>query len=162
MAATGVRQEKRNGAESRRSDRTGSVGNQDNRTAINKAKSSPTSLVAPKISPVKPPILRSGQCESKTVTLAGVPIGLTKKPFDLLSLLASDDGRVFSENEIVQQLWPEAPYADSGDVRQCVYMLRKRLDEGLQGGGRCIVNVKGFGYKLDASCIYAVHTEAER
>ena len=98
----------------------------------------------------------------KTVHVAGTPIELTRKPFDLLSLLASEDGRVFSEEDILEQVWPEAQYADSGDVRQCIYMLRKRLDVMCPGAARCIVNVKGFGYKLDAAYIRAFHTEAER
>lgn len=90
---------------------------------------------------------------AKRVLLLGRPVELARKPFDLLALLASEEGRVFGEREIVEHLWPEAPYADSGDVRQCIYVLRRRLNAAHPKAGACVVNVKGFGYKLDASCI---------
>ncbi len=66
--------------------------------------------------------------QAKQVVLHGQPMFLPPKPFHMLSLLVREEGRVLQEQEIVGKLWPEADLADSRDVRQCVYLLRKRLD----------------------------------
>jgi len=82
------------------------------------------------------------------VTLAGVPVPLPPKQYALLRLLASEPERVFTEEEILAAVWPDSPYADSKDIKQCVYLLRRRLGK---EGGRIVVNVPGFGYKLAVS-----------
>ncbi len=83
----------------------------------------------------------------RSVTLSGELIPLPPKQYALLRLLASKAGRVFSEKEILAAVWPDSAYADSKDVKQCVYLLRRRLGK----GGKMIVNVPGFGYKLASS-----------
>jgi len=90
---------------------------------------------------------------SKQVVLHGVPIFLPPKPFHMLCLLVHEEGRVLQENEIVSTLWPDADLADSRDIRQCVYLLRKRLDAAIAGAGACVANVKGFGYRYDAAAL---------
>ena len=82
---------------------------------------------------------------NRSVTLSGEPIALPPKQYALLRLLASDAGRVFSEQEILAAVWPDSAYADSKDVKQCVYLLRRKLGK---EAGKMIVNVPGFGYKL--------------
>lgn len=85
----------------------------------------------------------------KQVSLHGRTLFLPPKPFQLLALLIREQGRVLCEAEIVQTLWPDAELADSRDVRQCIYLLRKKLDTILDGAGACVANVKGFGYQFD-------------
>jgi DNA-binding winged helix-turn-helix (wHTH) protein len=80
---------------------------------------------------------------------AGEPLRLTPKQFALLGVLASDPGRVFSEAEILAVAWPDSPYADARDIKQYVYLLRRRLSEIRPGGRDVIVTVPGFGYRLD-------------
>ncbi len=82
---------------------------------------------------------------NRSVTLHGEPIPLPPKQYALLRLLASEAGRVFSEKEILATVWPDSAYADSKDVKQCVYLLRRKLGK---EAGKMIVNVPGFGYKL--------------
>ena len=89
----------------------------------------------------------------KQVMLDGKAMFLPPKPFHMLSLLVQEEGRVLEEEEIVETIWPEADLADSRDVRQCVYLLRKRLDAVVAGAGTCIANVKGFGYRYDAALL---------
>jgi DNA-binding winged helix-turn-helix (wHTH) protein len=84
----------------------------------------------------------------KSVTLSGRPVRLTPKQFALLHLLASEPGKVFSEREILDAAWPGSPYADAKDVKQYVYLLRRRLSKVWPGGRELIVTVPGFGYKL--------------
>ncbi len=88
---------------------------------------------------------------SKSVLLNGKSVRLTPKQYALLSLLASDAGRVFSEREILETVWAESDYADSKDVKQYVYLLRRRLAEASDSGGMLVVNVPGFGYKIEYS-----------
>ena len=90
---------------------------------------------------------------AKKVSLAGREVRLTPKQYTLLSLLASDVGRVFSEAEILKVVWSESDYADSKDVKQYIYLLRRRLAEANTEGGRLVVNAPGFGYKLDISLV---------
>jgi len=84
----------------------------------------------------------------KAVQLSGDPIRVTPKQYVLLELLAGEPGRVFSEREILEAAWPESPYADSKDIKQYVYLVRKRLAEVDSDGRNLIETVPGFGYRL--------------
>lgn len=86
---------------------------------------------------------------SKRVTLGGNPVALPPKPYALLVLLASQPGRVFSDREILAAVWSESRYADAKDVKQHIYLLRKKLRDVQPGAEESIVNVPGFGYRLD-------------
>jgi DNA-binding winged helix-turn-helix (wHTH) protein len=85
---------------------------------------------------------------SKSVTVRGEPVDLTPKQFNLLVLLAEVPGRVLSDDDILCSLWPGSAYANSSDVKQCVYTLRRRLERVVESPAAVIVNVKGYGYKL--------------
>lgn len=98
---------------------------------------------------------------AKQVTLHEQPMFLPPKPFHMLALLVQEKGRVLREDELVGTLWPDADLADSRDVRQCVYLLRKRLDAVVAGAGTCIANVKGFGYRYDAASLEGLLSEHE-
>ncbi len=84
------------------------------------------------------------------VRLFGQEIELTPKTFELLSFLARNEGKTFSDADLLTALWADAPYAASGDVKQCVYMLRRRLGVACADPKGIIVNVKGFGYRLES------------
>jgi len=84
------------------------------------------------------------------VRLSEIEIELTPKTFELLTFLARNEGKTFSDADLLAALWADAPYAASGDVKQCIYMLRRRLSIAGADPKRIIVNVKGFGYRLEA------------
>jgi DNA-binding response OmpR family regulator len=86
---------------------------------------------------------------SKHVFVHGREIRLSPKEYELLTLLASDPGRVFSCREISAHLWPKKT-PDSGDVQQCVHMLRRKI-EGDSQHPVWIITEPGFGYKLSSS-----------
>ncbi|HIQ00032.1 TPA: winged helix family transcriptional regulator [Candidatus Bipolaricaulota bacterium] len=86
--------------------------------------------------------------EQKHVRLFGEPVRLSPKQFTLLRLLASAPGRVFSDREILREVWPDSQYANSKDVKQYVYLVRQRLGKVRPGAEGMIVTVPGFGYKL--------------
>lgn len=85
----------------------------------------------------------------KEATLDGVPVPLSPKLFAVLSLLVSDPGRVFSDREILSAVWPDSRYANAKDVKQHVYLLRKRLRQVRPGAEGMIVTVPGFGYRFE-------------
>jgi DNA-binding winged helix-turn-helix (wHTH) protein len=85
---------------------------------------------------------------SKEVMADGRKIALTPKEFELLCLLASQPGRVFSDDEILGHLWPDNESATTAHVAQYAYRLRKKLGED-PAHPHCVINVKRFGYKLN-------------
>jgi DNA-binding winged helix-turn-helix (wHTH) protein len=95
---------------------------------------------------------------TKTVTWRTEPLDLTPKQYALLEFLARRPDRVVSEPEIVDAVWAESPYADSKDVKQYVYLLRKRLAAVDPQGRELIVTVPGFGYRLTSSPVDEVLT----
>ena len=89
----------------------------------------------------------------KQVCIEGRTISLSPKEYQLLKLLASSPGRVFSTEEILGELWPSKPspdektYADAQDVQKYVYLLRKKLEIDPQDPN-LVITVRGFGYRL--------------
>lgn len=91
---------------------------------------------------------------SKEVVINGRKIALTPKEFDLLSLLAAQPGRVYSDDEILQSLWGDSDSATTAHIAQYVHRLRKKLGDD-PAAPQCLINVKRFGYKLN--CDPATH-----
>ena len=83
----------------------------------------------------------------KSVTIHGEQISLSPKEFYLLALLASDLGRVYTNAEIIAELWGSDSRATGADVKQYVYQLRSKIERDPHSP-QWIQNVKGFGYKL--------------
>lgn len=96
----------------------------------------------------------------KSVRLGEDPVRLTPKQFALLELLAGSPGRVFSEAEILEAAWPDSPYADSKDIKQYVYLVRKRLAEVDETARELIETVPGFGYRLATEGVDREMTES--
>ena len=97
------------------------------------------------------PAVSSGlriDARTKSAYLGERHVRLSPKQFSLLTLLSSEAGRIFSDDDILPVLWPESPYADSNDIRQCVYQLRRRLEAAQPGGAHHVHNEKGFGYSF--------------
>jgi len=89
----------------------------------------------------------------KTVELDGRPVSVTPKQYKLLELLAGEPGRVFSEEDILAAAWPDSPYADAKDIKQYVYLVRRRLAEVDPEAKRLIETVPGFGYRMVAPAV---------
>lgn len=85
----------------------------------------------------------------KEVRLRGERIELSPKEYELLKLLASEPGRVFSDREILESVWPEGSLASSTDVKRYIHLLRRKVEEAPKQP-KLILTVKGFGYKLAA------------
>lgn len=94
------------------------------------------------------------------LAVGGRSIVVTPKQLALLRVLMSEPGRTFSDKEIVAQAWPESPYADFRDVKQCVYLVRRRLTEAGLPGGRILANVPGIGYRVAPEAVRAADDRA--
>jgi len=85
--------------------------------------------------------------ERKEVRLGDKLIDLSPKEYELLRLLASKPGKVFSHREIIDSIWQDNLYASSEDVKKYIYLLRNKLEEDIENP-KIILTVRGFGYKL--------------
>jgi DNA-binding winged helix-turn-helix (wHTH) protein len=85
---------------------------------------------------------------SCAVQFNGQAVDLTPKLFELLSVFAQSPGTVFSDDELLRAIWSDAPYAASSDVKQHIYLLRRKFVDVHPCPKALIENVKGFGYRL--------------
>ncbi len=83
------------------------------------------------------------------VALGGEEVALTPKLYEVLLLLARHRGEIVSDQDLLDAIWADSPYAASPDVKQHIYLLRRALAEIHPDPKQVIVNVKGFGYRLD-------------
>jgi DNA-binding response OmpR family regulator len=83
--------------------------------------------------------------QQKTVSVDEEMIELTKTEFELLYLLLSHSGRVFSRQELIEAVWPRDVIVTSRTVDVNLARLRKKL--GRYSG--CIVARQGFGYLFE-------------
>lgn len=83
----------------------------------------------------------------KKVLIGSKPLSLTKKEFEMLVLLVSNPGRVFSRDDILASVWTDEVYVLDRTIDVNITRLRKKL--GLFG--KYIVTRQGFGYCFDYS-----------
>lgn len=84
---------------------------------------------------------------SRTVTLAGKPIDLPRREFDLLHALALQPGRVFSVDEILGAVWGAEFIGQPQVVYVHIRWLREKIEDS-PNHPRRIMTVRGVGYKL--------------
>ena len=92
-------------------------------------------------------VLRAGPIELDPVThdvrIAGAPTQLRPLEYKLLQLLVSDPGRVFSREELLEQVWEMR-----GDINtRTVDVHVRRLRVSLGPAADVIETVHGFGYR---------------
>lgn len=80
--------------------------------------------------------------ESKTATLDGKELLLTKLEFELLTLFLQNPGRVFGRNDLLGRCWPHDVYVLDRTVDVNITRLRKKI--GVYG--RQIKTRVGYGY----------------
>ncbi len=85
---------------------------------------------------------------AKRVLLRGEEVELSPREYELIKLLASAPGRVFSNREILEAVWKGRGFATASDVKQYIYLLRRKLEED-PSHPKLILTVRGFGYKLN-------------
>ncbi len=79
---------------------------------------------------------------SKLVYLDGEKVVFSKKEFEIFSLLASNPGKIFSREDLINELWKDAPYVLDRTVDVHIARIRSKL-------GECkgyLTNRSGYGY----------------
>lgn len=82
--------------------------------------------------------------ERFTIIYNGNALQFPRKEFELLSFLASKPGRVFSRDEILENVWGNEVLVVDRTIDVHVRKIREKLDD------RYIFTVKGVGYKFEA------------
>lgn len=81
--------------------------------------------------------------ERYVVTKDGIEINLPKKEFELLALLASKPGKVFTREAILEKVWGGEVIVGDRTIDVHIRKLREKLGEDY------IKTVKGVGYKFE-------------
>ena len=80
------------------------------------------------------------------VTIDDTEVSLTKKEFEILSLLAQASPNVYTRSEILNQVWGDNEFVLDRTVDVHITRLRKKLGD----YSSIIVNRSGFGYYLNS------------
>ena len=85
---------------------------------------------------------------SREVIVGDRKVDLTPKEFDLLWYLASNRNRVFTREQLLEQVWAyQEFYGDERTVDQHIKRLRRKIEN---NGGPCrITTIWGVGYKFE-------------
>lgn len=79
----------------------------------------------------------------QTVLWQGSEVGLTATEFGLLAMLVQMSGRVFTRDELLNQVWGYQHFPSTRTVDTHILQLRQKLS------GITISSVRGVGYRLD-------------
>ena len=80
---------------------------------------------------------------SYDVTYKGQKIHFARKEFELLYMLASQPGKVFSREKILEQIWGNDVYVGDRTVDVHIRKIREKIDP------EFIKTIKGIGYKYE-------------
>ena len=86
--------------------------------------------------------------DNHKVVVYGEEIKLTPIEFEILYLLASNPGRVFSTDEIFEKVWNEKVYEANNTVMVHIRRLRGKMKEDTRQN-KIITTVWGVGYKIE-------------
>jgi DNA-binding response OmpR family regulator len=104
-------------------------------------------------SAAKPPpaTLRAGELaidlDRRVVTLAGRPVELTAKEFDLLAHFAAHPGRVFNRAQLLDKVWGYSNIGYEHTVNSHINRLRAKIEQD-PAKPRYILTVWSVGYKF--------------
>jgi DNA-binding response OmpR family regulator len=86
---------------------------------------------------------------TRQATLAGRPLDLSRKEFDLLAALASRAGEVVTKRELMSEVWQQAYAGSERTVDVHLSWLRRKLGESA-AEPRYLHSVRGVGVRLAA------------
>ena len=85
---------------------------------------------------------------AKSVTVDGDPVSLTPIEYNILKLLLSHPGQVFSSSQIYEQVWNDPAYGSENTVAVHIRHLREKIEIN-PAEPRYLKVVWGLGYKID-------------
>jgi DNA-binding response OmpR family regulator len=87
--------------------------------------------------------------DTRRATLAGEPLDLSRKEFDLLLELARNSGRVVTREDLMARVWDENWFGPTKTLDTHIGWLRRKLGE-TASAPRYIHTVYGVGFRLSA------------
>lgn len=84
-------------------------------------------------------------------TLHGTPLGLTRREFRLLQVLARQRGRIFSRAQLLDHAYDDTLDVNERAIDSHIKNLRKKLKAASTDGSDWIRSVYGVGFALDPS-----------
>ena len=97
------------------------------------------------------PVLEIGDLridrERRTVTMRGEPVSLTPTEWDLLRLLAENEGKLLTHPAILRAIWGPAYREESNYLHVYVSHLRRKIEPD-PARPRYLLNQPGVGYRL--------------
>src|SRR5262249_4892950 len=90
--------------------------------------------------------------DKRAATIRGRAVALTRQEFEMLQLLVSNPGTVFTREALVARIWPGDTYVTERTVDSVISRLRKKIELDIEDP-RLIVTAWGVGYRFmdDAS-----------
>jgi two-component system response regulator RegX3 len=87
--------------------------------------------------------------ERHVVAMAGDPVALPLKEFDLLEFLLRNTGRVLTRAQLIDRVWGSDYVGDTKTLDVHVKRLRAKLEPD-PANPKFLLTVRGLGYKFDA------------
>ena len=88
--------------------------------------------------------------EARRIRYYGQALDLTRYEYELLALLLSSPGRVFSRAQIMARIWADAPETTDRSIDTHIKTLRAKL-RAIHDSDEVIATHRGIGYALAAS-----------
>lgn len=89
---------------------------------------------------------------AKQVTVDGDPVALTPIEYNILKLLMSHPGQVFSSAQIYEQVWNDPAYGSENTVAVHIRHLREKIEIN-PADPRWLKVVWGLGYKMEKGSV---------
>lgn len=80
--------------------------------------------------------------DARTVTQRGVPIDLSKREFEVLSILMNGSGRVVTRSQLEQSLYGRDRQVESNSIEVHIHNLRAKI------GATALKTIRGVGYTI--------------
>ncbi len=101
--------------------------------------------------PAGEPVIEVGELridrDKRSVTMAGKPVSLTPTEWDLLRLLAENEGKLLTHPAILREIWGPAYREESNYLHVYVSHLRRKIEPD-PARPRYLLNQAGVGYRL--------------
>jgi DNA-binding response OmpR family regulator len=85
--------------------------------------------------------------ERRSTNISGKPVQLTYVEFEILAALARSPGRVFTRENLLEQIWGDSTYRDPRTVDVHIRHLREKLEPDPKAP-EYLFTVRGVGYRF--------------
>lgn len=117
------------------------------RRSATAAPTDPVAVSAPSTDPAGPDTFRV-DTDARRVWVGAEELVVTAKEFDVLALLNSSPGAVFTRERVMDDVWDENWFGSTKTLDTTIGRLRQKLED--SGASARIVTVRGVGFRLES------------